>query len=199
MRKDCVSLIARPAIVCQSACKRSLPWVWGNHSKKPWFICSVLLMSIGLCESLVSTAKRIQSVRFLLRVEAVRARACPIDSIRVWLKAIIVAKTNVIILEYCGGSVIIASCWESLLNQASIRRFIFTLITGYLAIFGVQQIPYEFPNQWAVLIPVLIVVYIVTVWLDGVFFKDEEPLKESERSLKTKKNQLNSKSRGFGN
>ena len=85
------------------------------------------------------------------------------------------------------------------MNQASIRRFVFTLITGYLAIFGVQQIPYEFPNQWAVLIPVLIVVYIVTVWLDGVFFKDEEPLKESERSLKTKKNQLNRKSRGFGN
>lgn len=71
------------------------------------------------------------------------------------------------------------------MNQASIRRFIFTLITGYLAIFGVQQIPYEFPNQWAVLIPVLIVVYIITVWLDGVFFKVDEPLdKQSAAAVK---------------
>ena len=84
------------------------------------------------------------------------------------------------------------------MNQASIRRFIFTLITGYLAIFGVQQIPYEFPNQWAVLVPVLIVVYIITVWLDGVFFKDEpsEKLHASVKKAKSKKS--SKKSNGFG-
>ena len=86
------------------------------------------------------------------------------------------------------------------MNQASIRRFIFTLITGYLAIFGVQQIPYEFPNQWAVLIPVLIVVYIITVWLDGVFFKDEEmPEKLSPNTKKAKAKGSRKKSTGFGN
>ena len=85
------------------------------------------------------------------------------------------------------------------MNQASIRRFIFTLITGYLAIFGVQKIPYEFPNQWAVLIPVLIVVYIITVWLDGVFFKDEEAPKQPSRiSKKSKTKTSKKKSSGFG-
>ncbi len=85
------------------------------------------------------------------------------------------------------------------MNQASIRRFIFTLITGYLAIFGVQQIPYEFPNQWAVLIPVLIVVYIITVWLDGVFFKDEES--SNQRPIVATKSKVKKslkKSNGFG-
>ena len=90
--------------------------------------------------------------------------------------------------------------WGILLNQASIRRFIFTLITGYLAIFGVQQIPYEFPNQWAVLIPVLIVVYIITVWLDGVFFKDEETAEKlSPNTKKTKVKGSKKNSTGFGN
>ena len=85
------------------------------------------------------------------------------------------------------------------MNQASIRRFIFTLITGYLAIFGIQQIPYEFPNQWAVLIPVLIVVYIITVWLDGVFFKDNEPPEKPPATMKKSKNKKSSKKpNGFG-
>ena len=85
------------------------------------------------------------------------------------------------------------------MNQASIRRFIFTLITGYLAIFGIQQIPYEFPNQWAVLIPVLIVVYIITVWLDGVFFKDDVPLDKQPAAVKkVKSKKLSRKSNGFG-
>ena len=85
------------------------------------------------------------------------------------------------------------------MNQASIRRFIFTLITGYLAIFGVQQIPYEFPNQWAVLIPVLIVVYIITVWLDGIFFKDDVvPKNLSDTSKKVKRKGSNKKATGFG-
>ena len=85
------------------------------------------------------------------------------------------------------------------MNQASIRRFIFTLITGYLAIFAVQQIPYEFPNQWAVLIPVLIVVYIITVWLDGVFFKDDEPSEKLPVAVKKGKSKKSlKKSNGFG-
>ena len=85
------------------------------------------------------------------------------------------------------------------MNQASIRRFVFTLITGYLAIFGVQQIPYEFPNQWAVLIPVLIVVYIITVWLDGVFFKDDESLDKQPAAMRNVKSKKSSrKSNGFG-
>ena len=101
-------------------------------------------------------------------------------------------------LKAWGKSTRITIQRDVLLNQSSIRRFIFTLITGYLAIFGVQQIPYEFPNQWAVLIPVLIVVYIVTVWLDGVFFKDEEPPEKISPGPKKKKNKSLRKSTGFG-
>ena len=92
-----------------------------------------------------------------------------------------------------------------LLNSASFRRFLLTLITGYLAIFAVQQIPYEFPNQWAILIPVLIVVYVITVWLDGVFFKgNESPVVDSSgsRQEKTKSASIRSikgKANGFGN
>ena len=82
------------------------------------------------------------------------------------------------------------------MNPSSIRRFIFTLITGYLAIFGVQKLPYEFENQWLVLIPVLIVVYIITVWLDGLIFKD------SAVDLKTEatsgKNKTQASKKGFG-
>ena len=74
-----------------------------------------------------------------------------------------------------------------------------TLITGYLAIYGVRQIPYEFPNEWGVIIPVLIIVYILTTWIDGLIFKDEKsepmPAKGSEKSGKKTRN----KSIGFGN
>ena len=72
------------------------------------------------------------------------------------------------------------------MNPSSIRRFVFTLITGYLAIFGVRQIPYEFPNEWGVIIPVLIVVYILTIWLDGLIFKDETLTTLWSRSLTRK-------------
>ena len=54
-----------------------------------------------------------------------------------------------------------------MMNLASVRRFILTLMTGYLAIFGVRQLPYEFDNEWFVLIPVLLVVYALTTWVDG--------------------------------
>ena len=61
-----------------------------------------------------------------------------------------------------------------MMNPASIRRFILTLMTGYLAIFGVRQLPYEFDNEWFVLIPVLLVVYVLTTWIDGQIFGDNE-------------------------
>ena len=82
------------------------------------------------------------------------------------------------------------------MNPSSIRRFIFTLITGYLAIFGVQQLPYEFENQWLVLIPVLIVVYIMTVWLDGLIFKDSAVDLKNEAT--PRKNKTQSSKKGFG-
>ena len=39
--------------------------------------------------------------------------------------------------------------------------------------FGVRQIPYEFDNEWLVLLPALILVYALTVWIEGKVFKDE--------------------------
>ncbi|QNI47746.1 hypothetical protein [Synechococcus sp. A15-60] len=84
------------------------------------------------------------------------------------------------------------------MNPSSIRRFVFTLITGYLAIFGVRQIPYEFPNEWGVIIPVLIVVYILTIWLDGLIFKDETSDKTVVKVLDKKIQKRPKRSKGFG-
>ncbi|MAH57315.1 MAG: hypothetical protein CMN91_02540 [Synechococcus sp. ARS1019] len=56
------------------------------------------------------------------------------------------------------------------MNASSLRRFVLTLLTGYLAIFGVRQLPYEFDNEWLVLIPVLLLVYVITTWLDSKLF-----------------------------
>ena len=39
--------------------------------------------------------------------------------------------------------------------------------------FGVRQIPYEFDNEWLILVPALILVYALTVWIEGKVFKDE--------------------------
>ena len=39
--------------------------------------------------------------------------------------------------------------------------------------FGVRQIPYEFGNEWLFLVPALIIVYALTVWIEGKVFKDE--------------------------
>ena len=82
------------------------------------------------------------------------------------------------------------------MNPASIRRFILTLITGYLAIFGVRQLPYDFENEWLVIVPVLLVVYILTIWIDGQIFSDDE----TQISIpKKKKLSLNkSDKKGFG-
>ena len=84
------------------------------------------------------------------------------------------------------------------MNPASIRRFVFTLITGYLAIFGVRQIPYEFPNEWGVIIPVLIVVYILTIWLDGLIFKEESSDTTVIKVVDKKKQKRLKRSKGFG-
>ena len=83
-----------------------------------------------------------------------------------------------------------------MVNSASIRRFILTLITGYLAIFGVRQLPYEFENEWFVLVPVLLIVYVLTTWVDGQVFGTDEPITSVSRKKKliTK----NTDKKGFG-
>ncbi|MED5383791.1 MAG: hypothetical protein VX481_04515 [Cyanobacteriota bacterium] len=82
------------------------------------------------------------------------------------------------------------------MTSSTIRRLVLTLATGYLTIFGVRQIPYQFENEWLVILPALIVVYSLTVWVEGLIFKEDAP----ERTLKSdqvrKKPVL--KSRGFG-
>jgi hypothetical protein len=81
-------------------------------------------------------------------------------------------------------------------NPASIRRFILTLITGYLAIFGVRQLPYEFENEWFVIVPVLLVVYILTIWIDGQIFSDDETQISVPKKKKLSQNKSDKK--GFG-
>ena len=83
-----------------------------------------------------------------------------------------------------------------MVNPASIRRFILTLITGYLAIFGVRQLPYEFENEWFVLVPVLLIVYILTTWVDGQVFGTDEPI--TSVSKKKKLITKNTDKKGFG-
>ena len=83
------------------------------------------------------------------------------------------------------------------MSSSSIRRFILTLITGYLAIFGIQRLPYDFDNQWLVLIPVLIAVYIITVWLDSIFFDSTSTSTKTEINIR--KDQSKSSKKGFGN
>ena len=83
-----------------------------------------------------------------------------------------------------------------MVNSASIRRFILTLITGYLAIFGVRQLPYEFENEWFVLVPVLLIVYVLTTWIDGQVFGSDEPI--TSVSKKKKLITKNTDKKGFG-
>ena len=61
----------------------------------------------------------------------------------------------------------------SQLNSGTIRRLIVTLFTGYLTVFGVRHIPYNFDNEWLVLVPALILVYALTIWVEGKIFKEE--------------------------
>ena len=83
-----------------------------------------------------------------------------------------------------------------MMNPASIRRFILTLMTGYLAIFGVRQLPYEFDNEWFVLIPVLLVVYVLTTWIEGQIFGDNETQLSMPKKKILSKNK--SEKKGFG-
>ena len=83
-----------------------------------------------------------------------------------------------------------------MVNSASIRRFILTLITGYLAIFGVRQLPYEFENEWFVLVPVLLIVYVLTTWVDGQVFGTDEAV--TSVSKKKKLITKNTDKKGFG-
>ena len=82
------------------------------------------------------------------------------------------------------------------MNPASIRRFILTLISGYLAIFGVRQLPYDFKNEWLVIVPVLLVVYILTIWIDGQIFSDDETQISIPKKRKLSQNKSDKK--GFG-
>ena len=82
------------------------------------------------------------------------------------------------------------------MNPASIRRFILTLITGYLAIFGVRQLPYDFENEWLVIVPVLLVVYILTILIDGQIFSDDETQISIPKKKKLSQNKSDKK--GFG-
>ena len=74
----------------------------------------------------------------------------------------------------------------SQLNSGTIRRLILTLVTGYLTVFGVRRIPYEFDNEWLVLVPALILVYALTVWVEGKIFKEESVLASVSKSVKKK-------------
>ena len=69
-------------------------------------------------------------------------------------------------------------------------------MTGYLAIFGVRQLPYEFDNEWFVLIPVLLVVYLLTTWIDGQIFGDNETQLSMPKKKILSKNK--SEKKGFG-
>ena len=69
-------------------------------------------------------------------------------------------------------------------------------MTGYLAIFGVRQLPYEFDNEWFVLIPVLLVVYVLTSWIDGQIFGDNETQLSMPKKKILSKNK--SEKKGFG-
>ena len=70
------------------------------------------------------------------------------------------------------------------MNSGTIRRLILTLATGYLTVFGVRQIPYEFNNEWLVIVPALILVYALTVWIEGKVFKDESAAARVDKSSK---------------
>ena len=80
------------------------------------------------------------------------------------------------------------------MNSGTIRRLILTLATGYLTVFGVRQIPYEFDNEWLVLVPALILVYALTIWIEGKVFKDESVVAPA---VKTAKKRIETSTKGF--
>ena len=82
------------------------------------------------------------------------------------------------------------------MNSGAIRRLILTLATGYLTVFGIRHIPYEFQKEWLVLIPALILVYALTVWIEGKIFKEDEITAPKSKNLAKKKTKVPNK--GFG-
>ena len=74
----------------------------------------------------------------------------------------------------------------SQLNTGTIRRLILTLVTGYLTVFGVRQIPYKFGNEWLVLVPALILVYALTIWVEGKIFMEESVSASVSKPVKKK-------------
>ena len=82
----------------------------------------------------------------------------------------------------------------SQLNSGTIRRLIITLVTGYLTVFSVRQIPYEFDNEWLVLVPALILVYALTIWIEGKVFKDESVVAPA---VKAAKKRIEPSTKGF--
>ena len=81
------------------------------------------------------------------------------------------------------------------MNSVTIRRLILTLATGYLTVFGVRQIPYEFQNEWLILIPALVLVYALTIWLEGKIFKDDAALPAKKKPVQKKPK---ASTKGFG-
>ena len=82
------------------------------------------------------------------------------------------------------------------MNPGTIRRLVLTLATGYLTIFAVRQIPYEFQNEWLVIIPALVAIYGLTIWVEGLVFKDETVVREEPKKPKAKK--IKQSTKGFG-
>ena len=82
------------------------------------------------------------------------------------------------------------------MTSGTIRRLVLTLATGYLTIFGVRRIPYQFENEWSVLLPALILVYALTVWLEGLIFK--EPSSERSPAASQAKTKVVVEKKGFG-
>ena len=80
------------------------------------------------------------------------------------------------------------------MNSGTIRRLILTLATGYLTVFGVRQIPYEFDNEWLVLVPALILVYALTIWIEGKVFKDKSVVAPA---VKAAKKRIEHSTKGF--
>ena len=72
------------------------------------------------------------------------------------------------------------------MTSGTIRRLVLTLATGYLTIFGVRRIPYQFENEWLVLLPALILVYALTVWLEGLIFNEASSGSPGTSQAKTK-------------
>ena len=79
------------------------------------------------------------------------------------------------------------------MSSASVRRLIFTLATGYLTVFALRHTPFEFDNEWIIIVPALIIVYVLTIWIEGKIFKQDVSEIKDQR---LKKNESTKK--GFG-